>query len=218
MKLIKYVLSFIVLLVLAGCSTTYITSTWRAPDAGMKKYGKIMVVGIVRQADRTIRQQMEAHLAGDLKELGYHAVSSYEVYGPKAFQDMTEERVNKKLAKDGVDAVLTVVLLDKQKEKHYVPGRVVFSPYITYHRQFWGYYHSLYTRIEAPGYYEVTTRYFWESNFYDLTEGQLLYSVQTQSFDPESVNMLAHQYAQKIIQSMVKSHLIEKQPDKEKAM
>jgi hypothetical protein len=87
----------------------------------------------------------------------------------------------------------------------------VYSPYATYHGRIWGYYNSLYNRIQEPGYYQVSTRYFWESNFYDLTENKLVFSVQTQSFEPPSTDALAHEYGQKIIQSMVKNNVLAKQ-------
>lgn len=208
---------FIVLLIAAlvmsyGCSSpTRITSIWKAPDSSPKSYNKVMVLGIIREADRNIRIQMEGHLVADLKDLGYNVFSAYQVYGPKMFQNMSEEQANEWLAKDGVDAVVTIVLLDKQREKNYVPGRVMYSPYVTYHSRVWGYYHSLYTRIEEPGYYEQTTKYFWESNFYDLTESKLLFSAQTQSFEPSSADELAHEYGLKIIQAMTKNNILTRQ-------
>ena len=214
MKKIKAAGLLAALLFINSCSSIRITSTWKAPDIVARSYNKVMVLGIIREADRNIRIQMENHLVGDLKSLGYNAFSAYEEYGPKMFQNMTEEQANKKLAKEDVDAVLTIVLLDKTKEKQYVPGRVVYSPYTTYHSRIWGYYYSLNTRIEQPGYFQVTTKYFWESNLYDLTENKLLFSVQTQSFDPPSADAASHQYGQKIIQSMVKHNVLQQQSEK----
>jgi len=202
------------MLFLFSCSAISVTSVWKAPDVSPKKYNKVMVLGIVREADRNVRIQMENHLVGDLKDLGYNVFSAYQVYGPKMFQDMNEQQAMIKLVDDSVDAVVTVVLLDKQRERNYVPGRVMYSPYITYHRRVWGYYNSMYMRIEEPGYYEVTTKYFWESNFYDLSINKLLFSVQTQSFSPSSTDALAHEYGQKIIQSMVKNNVLQKQEQK----
>ena len=162
---------------------------------------------------------MEDHLVSDLRNLGYNAFSAYDQYGPKTFQNMTEEQATKKLARENVDAVLTIVLLDKQRERYYMPRTIVYSPYMSYHNRVWGYYYSLNSRIEEPGYYEVTTKYFWESNFYDLAQNKLLFSVQTQSFEPSSAGDLAHEYGQKIIQQMIKNSVLQKQQERElKAM
>ena len=170
-----------------------------------------MVLGIIREADRRMREKMESHLVGDLKALGYNALSAYWEYGPKGFEGMNEAQANQKLSADGIDAVVTVVLLDKQKERYYAPGRVVYSPYIYYHNNVWGYYHSINGRIDMPGYYDVATKYFWESNLYDLSLKKLVYSVQTQSFEAASANDLAHEYGRKMIQSMVKANVLQKQ-------
>jgi hypothetical protein len=113
-----------------------------------------------------------------------------------------------KLNSSGVDAVITVVLLDKQRERDYVPGRIYYSPYTIYHRRFTGYYNTLYDRIYSPGYYQVNTRYFWESNFYNIKNDELLYSVQTESFDPNSAETLAHEYGKLIVNNMAGQGII----------
>jgi len=154
---------------------------------------------------------MEQHLAGDLKDLGYNAVTSIGEYGPKAFEGMKEADVVNMFADRSVDAIVTIVLLDKEKERYYVPAHVRRSPYVIYQNRFWNYYSTMYDRVYTPGYYATNTRYFWETSFYDLSESRLLYSAQSQSFDPESVNNLAHQYGQMLINDMTKSNVIQKQ-------
>jgi hypothetical protein len=109
-----------------------------------------------------------------------------------------------------VEAVLTVVLLDKEKERKYVPGNTFYSPYGYYYNRFWGYRTTLYRRIYEPGYYVTDTKYFWESNLYDMNDQKLVYSVQTQSFDPGNSESLGHEYGQLIINDMVKSNVIRK--------
>lgn len=195
-----------------GCASSHITSVWKAPEATAADFKKIMVLGIIRDADRTLRIGMEEHVSGDLKALGYNSFSAYQLYGPKEFENMTEEQVGQKLRLQDIDAVLTIVLLDKQKERLYVPGHIIYSPYGAYHERFYGYYRSLSNRIAMAGYYETTAKYFWESNLYDLRSNKLLFSVQTQSFDPLSTNALAHEYGQKIVQSMVSNQVIRKSP------
>ncbi|GAB2835557.1 hypothetical protein [Ferruginibacter profundus] len=207
----KYIGAFILAIILMACNSSKITSTWKAPDATNKKFNKIMVVGLIKESDRTIREKMEEHMIGDLKELGYDAVSAYEVYGPKAFDNQDENAVVEKLRNSNIDAVITIVLLNKEKENFYRAGGMMFTPYVTRYNRFWGYYTTLYDRIYSPGYYETSTKYFWESNFYDLTTKELLYSVQTQSFDPSSSGSLAHEYGKMIVANMVKKNVLLKQ-------
>jgi hypothetical protein len=207
------VLILLLMAVGLGCSTSRITTSWKAENTVPKRYNKIMVLGLIREADRTMQVNMENHLVGDLNELGYNAVSSFQEYGPKVFDKMDEEAAIDKLKNSGVDAVLTIVLLDKQKESKYYPGNIYYSPYGYYYNRFWGYRNTLYRRIYEPGYYVNNTKYFWESNFYDMNSQKLVYSVQTQSFDPATSESLGHEYGQMIIQDMVKNNIIRKVSD-----
>jgi len=212
MKKIKWI-GFALLLIVSGCSTSKITSTWKAENIAMAKYNKIMILGLIREADRTIQENMENHFVGDLKELGYNAVSAYQEYGPKAFDNMKEEAALGKLKNSGVDAVLTIVLLDKEKERNYVPGHLLYSPYGYYYDRFWGYRTALYNRIYEPGYYITNTRYFWESNLYDMSTQKLIYSVQTQSFEQADSEIMGHEYGRVIVKNMVKQKVLQKQPN-----
>jgi hypothetical protein len=207
MKNVKWILSFL-LLFAAGCSTLKTTTSWKARDVPVRPYHKIMVLGLIRESDRTIQENMENHFAGDLENLGYTAVSSLREYGPKAFSNMDEAAAIEKLKSSGVDAVITIVLLDKKKENQYVPGRMVYSPYGYYYNRFWGYHTALYRRIYEPGYYITDTRYFWESNFYDMNDQKLVYSAQTQSFDPITSESMGHKYGKMIVADMVKHGIL----------
>ena len=168
-------------------------------------------MGLINEPDRTIREKMEEHVVADLKALGYTAVCSCDEFNPKAFENMTEKQALDMLDKSGIDAVLTVVLLDKTKEQYYVPGRVYYSPYYIYQNRFYGYYRTMYGRVYTPGYYEENTKYFWESNFYELGNKNLLYSAQSQSFDPATAQTLAHEYGQMIVKDMVVKNVLKKQ-------
>ncbi len=206
--IMKKMLLVPLMMVIISCNTSRITSSWKAPDAEARSYNKILVLALLNEPDRTIREKMEEQLAGDLKNLGYKAICSCDEFGPKVFEDMNEKQALDKLENSGIDAVLTVVLLDKTKERYYVPGRIYYSPYVIYHNRFWGYYRTMRDRVYVPGYYSVNTRYFWESNFYSLDGKELLYSAQSQSFEPESISGLSHEYGEMIVKDMVSKHIL----------
>ena len=202
------IISFIMMLFMISCTSSQITNSWKSENIPEKKFNKIMVVGIIAGSDWALREKMETHLVGDLAAKGYEAVSAIKVYGPKNFENLKEAEVLDKLSGLGVDAVVTIVLLDKDRERYYVPGKVFYSPYTIYQRNFWGYYTTIYERIYTPGYYQVNTRYFWESNFYDLRNRNLLYAVHTESFDPDSMDALAHEYGLLIVNNMAKKGVL----------
>jgi hypothetical protein len=198
----------VALFLLTGCSSSRITHSWKSDISPAKKYNRIMVVGIMPENVRNLREKMENHFVGDLTERGFTAISSSNAYGPKSFENITEKGALAKLSSSEVDAVITIVLLDKKRERYYVPGRVYYSPYNMCQRRFWGYYTTIYDRIYSPGYYEENTKYFWERNFYDMESKELLYSVQTESFDPNSAESLAHEYGLIILNDMAKQGII----------
>lgn len=207
MKKVKW-LVIPLLLIVMGCSTTRVTTSWKAENSVPQHYNKIMVLGLIRESDRSLQEKMENHLVGDLKELGFNAVSSLQEYGPKAFDKMDEEAALEKLKNSGIDAVITIVLLDKEKERKYVPSNIYYSPYGYYYNRFWGYRGALYQRIYESGYYITNTKYFWESNLYDMNTQKLVYSVQTQSFDPATSESLGHEYGRLIVRNMVKNNVL----------
>ena len=207
MKLLLFCFMLLNIMFLTGCSSSHLLHSWKA-NTPVKNYNKILVLGLNTDKDPVEREKMEVHLAGDLEALKYHAVPAIKEYGPLSFSDLNEEQLLKKFANSGFDAVLTIVLLDKAKEQQYVRGNVNYQPNDTYRRYLWGYYNTLQDRIFSPGYYITNTRYFWESNFYDLTTRELVYSAQTESFDPTSAESLGHEYGQMIVKDMVKKNLL----------
>ena len=207
----KYTIVYLLLIplfVLIACADVKLTHSWRAESISGNHFNKILVVGLFTNKDRGLREQMEGHLKGDLEEIGMNAVSSIKLFGPTSFVQMNEDSLLTQVQVDGIDAVMTIVLLDRKKEKYYVPGRVYFSPFYTYHSRFGPYWGVMYERIYSPGYYQSTTKYFWESNIYDLKTKQLIYSVQTESFDPDEATSLAHRYGKVIINDIKNKNIL----------
>lgn len=195
---------------LFACQTSKITNSWTAQNLRPKKYSNILILGVLKDNDRELQVKMENHLAGDLKDLGYNAVAANQVFPPGTFVKSDTAKAVAAISSKNFDAVLTVVLLDKVKEKYYVPGRVVFTPYSIYHDNFDRYYMTMYDRIYSEGYYTIDTKIFWESNFYDIANKQMIYSSQTSSFDPGSKESLAHNYGLLIVNNLVKKNVLAK--------
>ena len=191
------------MLLIVGCSSSKITTSWKEKNTAPQYFNKIMVIGVMREADRAMQEKMENHIIGDLNNIGYTALSSLKEYGPNAFKKGDTAAALTKLKESNVDAVLTVVLLDKEKEQQYISTN--------YRNRFSGYRYEMYRRIYEPGYYVTNTKYFWESNLYNVKTRQLIYSVQTESFNPDDAESLAHEYGKLIVKNMVKEQVIKNQ-------
>ncbi|WP_153796854.1 hypothetical protein [Foetidibacter luteolus] len=199
------ILALPALLSLAGCSSTKVTDSW-SDNTEKPALKKILVLGLFNDKDRNTRMQMEEQLAEDLRAYGYDAVTSFNAYGPKSFGNMSEDKALKMLRNSGIDGVVTITLLDKSKERNYVPGNMAYNPYP--YRRFWGYYSYYYPRVYQPGYYETNTNYYFETNLYNIDNNKLLYSAQSQSFDPSSTRVLADEYAKTIVKDLKKKNII----------
>jgi len=192
------------LLFIAGCSSTKVTDSWSSNTVNTQMK-KILVLGLFKDQDRRIRMQMERQLADDLKKYGYDAVSSYDTYGPKSFGSMDEQKALQMLKDNSIDGVVTIAMLDRSRERRFVPNGFGYP----YYPGFWGYYSYYYPRIYQPGYYETNTNYYFETNLYNASDNnKLLYSAQSKSFDPSSVRALADEYSRSIVRDMRKKSVL----------
>ena len=112
---VKLIKPIIWILLITSCYTSVITNSWHSENNTQKVYKKILVVALVNSKSYLLlTENMENHLAADLNEKGITSISSFKVYGPKAFNGLTENEVLNKIEKKDIDAVLTIVLLDKE--------------------------------------------------------------------------------------------------------
>lgn len=206
MKTVKAMTAILLTAFFLSCSNTKITSSWKAENSSTKIYHNIMVWGILTEKDSTLRKQMETHLVNDLVSKGYHTISSLEVYGSWAYKKLTQKEIVDQFKNSGVDAVITIALLDKAKEQVYVPAGILSNPAAFDNVD--KYYSAVYDKVFSPAYYVSTTSYFWESNLFEVPEDKLVYSAKTKSFDPSSTARLAHENGLSILKDMLKKKVI----------
>ena len=200
------------LMMMAACTSTKLTSSWKTNDAQLQKDKKIMVMALVPDREKQLRALMEDNLVTELRKEGFNAASAFREYGPDAFDGKTTEKAAiAKLRGSDAGQVLTVVLLNKARQRDFVPGPAYgpYGPY-PYYGGFWPYYSRWYGAMYQPGYYQSNIRYQWESNLYDLDQKKLIYSAQSQSVDPPTAVRQAYLYAKQIVKDMTKQQLIAK--------
>ena len=190
-----------------GCSSSEkIISSWKAENVQPKQFNKILVLAIIKEPDQRIRQKMEEHFVGDLRDIGYSATTSMSAFGSNPFTLMNEDSVVNYIKNSGADAVITIVLLDKSQEQPYIGSRLRYGP-VPY--PFGTYYSAMNERVSDTGYFVTDSKYFWETNFYDIATRQLLYSVQIQSFLPSTSEIIdPHQYGKLIVIDMVNKKVL----------
>lgn len=209
MKKLGLFLMAIGMLSVTACTSTKLTSSWKTPDARLQQENKIMVIALVPAMERELRLQMENNLVSELKKAGYNAVSAYATYGPDDDLGKGDEKAAlRKFRNSDVTQVMTIAMVDKSREQRYVPN---YGPYgYPYYGGFWPYYRGWYGRMYDPGYYQVNTKYQWDTNLYDLKEKKLIYNAQTASVDPPTAYRQAYLFARLIVKDLHKQQLIAK--------
>jgi hypothetical protein len=194
-----------------SCQPSKITQSWAAKDAAPKKFKKILVLGVLTDNDNELQVKMENHLADDLRSMGYLAIAANKVFPAGTFVRNDTARAKEAIEGKGFDGILTIVLLDKNKEKYYVPGKI--TDYSNYHKYslFDQYFNTVSDKIYSPSYYGEETKYIWENKFYDLDTKQLIYSARSRSFDYTSKNTLANTYGQLMVSNLMSKKILLKQ-------
>jgi hypothetical protein len=126
---------------------------------------------------------------------------------PPAFLDNKEfdkEVLLEKIRKTGAEGIITVTLFDKETETRYVPGSYGYTPLTRYryYGRFSGYYTTWYPTVYTQGYYAQDKIYFMEINLYDATSEELLWSAQSETYNPSSLAQFSKEFAEMIVNKM----------------
>lgn len=196
---------------LVGCSpASQITGSWKSPDAPGKQYRKVLVAALTNNT--AARQTVETELAHQLQRKGFQATRSLDVFPASFTQGNVPPRgeIIEKIRQTGHDAVLTASLLDSDTEGRYVPSRIGYEPMsrYTYYSNFYGYYSHNYPLVYAPGYYEVANTYFLETNLYEVSSEKLLWSAQSETYDPPSLSRFSKNFAKLTLSKLNKDGIL----------
>ena len=212
----KYVLSSVLLalvILFAGCSSanrTAITGSWDNPDHPVESFDKILIIGI---SDNTsARAVVEQTVADELAAEGFNVGTASQEFTDALRDELRNDRelADRHLAERGYDGVMVIALLDIKEDTYYVPGTVSYQPmsYYPHYGGYYGYWGTTYTSVYNPGYYENSLSVFLESNLYAVENDVLIWSAQSRTEDPSSVQGLADHFARVLVDEMLKNDVI----------
>ena len=197
--------SFLIGLIFFGCKpATEITGSWKNSNEQAASSTIINTIVVAALTERTnARQTVEDNLALELNQNGYKTIKSIDILPPTFTDGKIPDRkvLDEKIHQTGAQAVLTVVLLDQKTESRYQPGSYIYAPIprFGYYRHFWGYYSNWYPAVTSPGYYREDKIYFIETNLYDATTEQLLWSAQSQTYNPTNLGKFSKEFAKVVV-------------------
>jgi hypothetical protein len=195
---------------LACSTTTEVTGSWKNPDVTLKPMNTVLVTALTGR--NNARQTVETDLANALQKDGIKSVRSLDILPPSftASKEPDKEALLKKIKGSNVDAILTVALIDQTTESHYVPGSYGYAPMTRfgYYGRFWGYYTNWYPTLYSPGYYTEEKTYFLETNLYDAHTEELIWSAQSETYNPSSLDSFSKEFSATVLSEMKKDGLI----------
>lgn len=206
-------LIFLLIFILAGCSATRVTGVWKKSDFLGGPYENILVVGLTK--DESNRSIWEDIMAQQLRKNGVNALTSSTCF--PGDEDITKDEILEYVKKQGIGAVLLTRMVDVREEKAYYPptggyydgyyrGYYYGGPYHRYYNHFG----SFYDRVYTPGYTTTFTTVLLETNLFDTGSQQLVWSMSSDTFDPDSTNKLAESVSRKVLDALQDSGMIRK--------
>lgn len=204
-----------VLLCFISCKPgTEITGSWKNVNinASAVNVNTILVTALTSRVNA--RQTVENELTSALQKKGYNVVKSIDVLPPTFTngEKPDKQKLFAKISETGADAILTVALIDKETETRHVPGNFAYAPVprFGYYGTFWGYYNTWFPTLSSPGYYQEDKVYFIETNLYDAKSEQLLWSAQSETYNPGSLARFADEFAEVVVAKMTEDGLLKR--------
>jgi hypothetical protein len=167
----------------------------------------ILIIGVSDQP--VVRRLFEDTFVKELAALGVSAKSSYQVLTDE--QISSRDTLEAAIRAQSMDSVLVTRVIGAEEINTYTPPTYThtYTPsnfnrhYLDYHSYF---NHAV--QVTTPGYWDKYDVLKLESNLYDSASQQLIWSVQSESFDPRSATQLIDDQITVAIKSLRKTGLI----------
>lgn len=209
MKKLTLVLFSVALL--ASCAPK-LSFTWTKDGYAGRKYNKIAVFSRSTNQGRAV--EFQDAMVKEFAKKGYNAVAGISIINPMMGKNLTVEDFQRIMTKEGIDAVISVAVVDKETSVDYVPGTNYGMAYGAYgYRGYYGYYGARFGGMYHydPGYYQENKTYLIENLFYEINTGQekddaLLWASQSELTNPSKST--GRKYAMVLVDELIKGNII----------
>jgi hypothetical protein len=197
----KTILSgFVLCLLLISCTPhARIIRSWKS-STRTKSYNHLMIVALTH--DGRAKSIVENDLEAAVARQKVSASKSLDIFAPNFSPDLLKDEMLRKIRLTGADAILTVSLINRETQAHYVPGSPGFVP------GFWGYYNFWYPTMYSPGYYVQDRIYYIETNLYDAVSDELIWTAQSETYNPSSLTGFSSSLASLLTKKLIKDNII----------
>lgn len=193
-------LSLFVLSCAGGVSLTHV---WNNPGYSGGPVNNILVVGLAPK--QTTRITFEYELKNQLSARGVVAQASID--GIPRGTKLDEETFKQYYGDKGIGAVFVTGLVSADTVEQYIPGHTYVQP-IGYYNTWHGYYSTVYTVYDEPGYWTSSAEFVIESNLYDVNSGKLIWRGVSKAVDPDNALDVVHKLTTILVDQLAKDGLI----------
>lgn len=206
----SFLLLLLFVVIVSSCgSTTSITASYKEPNPQQSNFKKVFVAALTD--NNAAKQNIEGKISQLLVSRGATTMKSVDVLPPN-FRSVAEskdkELVLQKIREVNCDGIMTIALVNEQNETRYVPGTNYYPAGVPYYGAFGAYYAYGYDSFYSPGYYTNDKIYYLEANLYDSKTEKLVWSAQSKTYNPESLDDFLNGYVKALSDQMTKDGIM----------
>ncbi len=231
-------LAIFIFIAVSCSSSSSLTSAWSAPGIEAKDFQKLTVMAIF--PDMQVRVMAEDALVNELAAKGIQAQPSYRVF-PLAGQvkqlmgmardsnvvKMIKNGIKQKILDQEIDGLifLNAYNIEKTKEYHqgssisiaapaygYYPGYYGNAYPSTYRGSYYDYYAYAVGTVYGKGYYSTSTSYYLQTNLFDTSTDELLWTGQTKTVDYKDLERESELLSKILITDLVSRSILKQTP------
>jgi hypothetical protein len=206
---------FVISFVSCGPSTK-ITRSWTSPEKHSDGYQNIYIAAVVDDVAK--RQIFEDQMRAKLLEIGVQSQTSSATIRPNFWMstELDKNAMMEQINKNNHDGILTMTLIDVQNEQRYIPGTMMMGGPMMMgggwgmagnFGGYWGMHHPM---MMTPGQIVNDRLYFIEINMYDAKNELLVWSAQSESLNPSSLDKFSSEFSDVVLNRMIKEGVVRK--------
>ena len=169
-----------------------------------------MVAAIVNSTDTALRKDVEEHFKQTLESMGYVTVSAFAEFGLSGLNDLGQEDTYITLCNKGIDAILTVAIMDKEKMTNAGPHMSYAQPVKYYYNRIWHYKQLQAQEPIADS--DSVVKYAWEMILFDLSTLQPHYIAQTKTIAGNIHQSMHDEFWNAFVKKLRKDRFIKSRP------
>jgi hypothetical protein len=202
-KTLIFFILFLLPLSLGSCTSTKLTSTWKDTTYG----GSIETLMVVAVTENTRNRLIfEREFVEKFTKTGIKAIASIDVIPPE--EASNEDVILAKAQKQRIAMIMVTHLIGVDEKSVYHPPKTRTVSRGGYYGRFHSYYPRVYEYVHEPGYYTKHKSVNLETNLYETKTQKLIWSVTSETLDPESVNTIIKSLSNVVIKDLRKQKLL----------